>query len=55
MGWTSPVFNSILWTTTALIPSTVAGKWDLVVIRADFQAESLEAAHGMLGTKGRQG
>lgn len=53
MGQTSSACNSILWTTTALIPSTVAEGWDLVVKRAGFHAE--RAAHAMLGNKGRQG
>lgn len=47
------MFNSTLWTTTALIPSIVAEEWDLVVMRAGFQEE--RAAHAMLGTEGRQG
>ena len=53
MGRTSSVFNGILWTTTALIPSIVAEECDLVVVRAGFQV--VRAAHAMLGTKGRQG
>lgn len=51
MEWTSPMFNSIIWTTTALIPSIVAEEWELVVIRAGFQVE--RAAHAMLGTEGK--
>lgn len=53
MGWPSPMFNSILWKTTALILSTVAGGWNLVVIRAGLQEDRV--AHAMPGSKGREG
>lgn len=53
MGWMLHVFNSILWTTAALIPSIMVGERDLVVIKMGFQAE--RAACGTLGTEGRQG
>lgn len=43
------MFNSILWTTTLLSPSTVGEEWDLVVIRIGFQMES-----AMLETDVRQ-
>lgn len=53
MGWTLHVFNSIILTAAALIPSIVVGERDLVVTKVGFQAE--RAAHGTLGTEGRQG
>lgn len=53
MRWTSPVFNNILWTNTALSSSVAAGERDLLVIIAGFQVE--RAACDMLGTQVRQG
>lgn len=45
------MFSSILWTTTALIPSPGVFKWDPVVARAVSKAG--RAVHGVPGTKRR--